>query len=95
LALAGAELGAWNFLASSFQAIGLEITSATRASFLIQARSACQCCMHAPATMQQRRKQLHAKPEHLKMCHQELKKLQKRATFAGCFLAALWCRADA
>ena len=39
LALAGAELGLWNFLASSFQALGLEITSATRASFLIQARA--------------------------------------------------------
>ena len=44
LALAGAELGVWNFLASSFQAIGLEITSATRASFLIQA-CACVACI--------------------------------------------------
>ncbi|KAK9908711.1 hypothetical protein WJX75_001852 [Coccomyxa subellipsoidea] len=38
LALAGLELGLWNFLATSSQALGLEITSATRASFLIQAR---------------------------------------------------------
>ncbi|BDA41739.1 hypothetical protein COCOBI_02-5320 [Coccomyxa sp. Obi] len=36
LAVAGFELGLWNFLATSAQALGLEITSATRASFLIQ-----------------------------------------------------------
>ncbi|CAL8460827.1 g358 [Coccomyxa elongata] len=36
LAVAGVELGLWNFLATSAQALGLEITSATRASFLIQ-----------------------------------------------------------
>ncbi|CAK0743539.1 hypothetical protein CVIRNUC_001478 [Coccomyxa viridis] len=36
---AGAELGLWNFLATSFQALGLENTSATRASFLIQVTS--------------------------------------------------------
>ncbi|CAL5219340.1 g1154 [Coccomyxa viridis] len=39
VAIAGAELGLWNFLATSCQALGLEHTSATRASFLIQVTS--------------------------------------------------------
>eukprot|EP00873_Tetraselmis_striata_P016737 jgi/Tetstr1/437001/TSEL_002740.t1 len=34
--LAGAEMGMWNFLGTSLQAIGLEYTTATRAAFIIQ-----------------------------------------------------------
>lgn len=36
LIICGCELGLWNFLASSAQAIGLQYTSATRTAFLIQ-----------------------------------------------------------
>ena len=36
--IAGAELGFWNFCGSSFQALGLQHTSATRGAFLIQVR---------------------------------------------------------
>lgn len=36
LLICGSELGLWNFLASSAQAIGLQYTSATRTAFLIQ-----------------------------------------------------------
>lgn len=34
--IAGAELGFWNFCGSTFQALGLQYTSATRGAFLIQ-----------------------------------------------------------
>ncbi|KAL3156670.1 hypothetical protein ABBQ38_000951 [Trebouxia sp. C0009 RCD-2024] len=37
--IAGAELGFWNFCGSTFQALGLQYTSATRGAFLIQATS--------------------------------------------------------
>ena len=36
--IAGAELGFWNFCGSTFQALGLQYTTATRAAFLIQVR---------------------------------------------------------
>lgn len=36
--IAGAELGFWNFCGSTFQALGLQYTSATRGAFLIQVR---------------------------------------------------------
>lgn len=36
--VAGAELGFWNFCGSTFQALGLQYTSATRGAFLIQVR---------------------------------------------------------
>lgn len=37
--IAGAELGFWNFCGSTFQALGLQYTSATRGAFLIQVRT--------------------------------------------------------
>ncbi|KAL0024507.1 hypothetical protein WJX77_010938 [Trebouxia sp. C0004] len=37
--IAGAELGFWNFCGSTFQALGLQYTTATRGAFLIQATS--------------------------------------------------------
>lgn len=52
--VAGVELGLWNFCGSTFQALGLQYTSATRGAFLIQVRSQsaqrnlslpCQCLM--------------------------------------------------
>ena len=36
--IAGIELGLWNFCGSTFQALGLQYTSATRGAFLIQVR---------------------------------------------------------
>ena len=36
--VAGAELGFWNFCGSTFQALGLQYTSATRGAFLIQVK---------------------------------------------------------
>ena len=36
--IAGIELGLWNFCGSTFQALGLQFTSATRGAFLIQVR---------------------------------------------------------
>ena len=36
--VAGTELGFWNFCGSTFQALGLQYTSATRGAFLIQVR---------------------------------------------------------
>ena len=37
--VAGAELGFWNFCGSTFQALGLQYTSATRGAFLIQVQT--------------------------------------------------------
>ena len=34
--MAGLEMGFWNFLATSLQAIGLERTTAVRSAFIIQ-----------------------------------------------------------
>ena len=34
--MAGIEMGFWNFLATSLQAIGLERTTAVRSAFIIQ-----------------------------------------------------------
>ena len=36
--VAGAELGFWNFCGSTFQALGLQYTSATRGAFMIQVK---------------------------------------------------------
>ena len=61
--VAGIELGLWNFCGSTFQAIGLQYTTATRGAFLIQvtnflqapcSMSACEvthdCCFATSAT---------------------------------------------
>jgi len=37
--IAGAELGFWNFCGSTFQALGLQYTTATRGAFLIQVKA--------------------------------------------------------
>ena len=37
--MAGIEMGFWNFLATSLQAIGLEQTTAVRSAFIIQVGS--------------------------------------------------------
>lgn len=45
LLLAGLELGVWNFLGTSCQATGLELTTATKAGFLIQLTGVMTPCL--------------------------------------------------
>jgi drug/metabolite transporter (DMT)-like permease len=45
LLLAGLELGVWNFLGTSCQATGLELTTATKAAFLIQLTGVMTPCL--------------------------------------------------
>lgn len=83
--IAGAELGFWNFCGSTFQALGLQYTTATRGAFLIQVKAVAETTLlHNPLALKHSQHYAIAYASHCLHCAQATSLLTPvMATLAG------------